>query len=221
MRSWVVILILLGGLDLPVSDPRLAKQLAPPPGQAQTPAGPVDEPSTDPADEPPTFFGQPIPVQRENTIVYVVDGSGSMGSARLDIAKRELKQSISELSESIKFNVASFSCSLRIMWHQPKPATAANKIYGLGFADSLWAGGGTATGPAVALGLEWEPDQLVLLTDGEPNCHLNSEEHRQLIRRQNTRRVPIHVFGIHARGPYESFCRGVASDSGGSFTSVR
>ena len=62
------------------------------------------------------FFGQELPA--EDTIVYVIDGSGSMnadgaGFSPLDRTKAELIRSIYELPESTAFNLVAYACGIR------------------------------------------------------------------------------------------------------------
>lgn len=231
--------VLADGLDLPIQDPRRSLRNTPPAPVTSysfhnSRDGDIIQNSSSenllPKDEP-TFFGQPIPVGEWDTIVYVIDSSGSMSTAhtkkgniwlsRLDIAKSELVKSVNDLSEHIQFNCISFNCSVRPMWNSPKHANEKNKVYLREWVESLRPGGGTNTGPATVTGFASKPARVVLLTDGAPNCQLDSYEHRQFIRNNNTTKCPVDVFGIQVVGNEEMFCRQVAYDSVGTFTAVR
>lgn len=180
----------------------------------------------DPRDEPaPIFFGEEIDSEND-TLIYVVDLSGSMGGktggSRLNKAKRETARSIAGLPPSIKFNIVTYQCFMTRLWPQLMPADGANKATALAWVESWGAGGGTATGPATAFALsDREVQSIALLTDGAPNCGAQrAEGHRRMIANANLQRATINVFGIDAAGDYRAFCMSVASDSGGSYFDV-
>jgi len=213
-------------LDLPVS---------PPDRETLLPTRP--ESADDPSDEPPpTIYGEEI-TSENDTIFYVVDFSGSMRrdrqsfttpagtvrqGARIDRAKAELTRSIQGLSPNFRFNIVSYNCNTRTWQGGMVEADEANKQAAIAWIDSQRASGGTATGPATALGLaEAENMAVVLLTDGRPNCGADGYEgHRQTIRIANVQGAVINVFGIAASGDYRAFCQAVAADSGGTFVDV-
>jgi hypothetical protein len=213
----------------------------PPPPPTPTPQpDPVDEndPTPDPTDEtdPPTLYGEEIETE-EDTIFYVLDVSCSMGwdsqsyttadgrrarGPRIDRAKSELTRSIMGLSENFKFNVIAYDCSTRQWSRGMKEADDSNKQDAIRWIGRLSPTGATGTGPACALALgDKENMSVVLLTDGAPNCGASGlDGHRRVIRNANTQGAVINVFGIAASGSYRSFCRGVASDAGGSYFDV-
>lgn len=234
--SWAALLLtpasVAGELDLPVAPPRLGDV--------------VDAPSEcelfddDPRDTPPpTFYGEEIESETD-TIVYILDRSGSMqnrGHAqavdpdgkvvtadRWTRAKFETVKSIRGLSDNIRFNVYTYSCVIQRWSADLKEATSSNKSAAEAWvARQYWADGGTGTGPAVASALRDNQDVrgLVLLTDGEPNCGSSSVEgHRRMIASSNAAGATINVFGIQATGKWRAFCQAVASDSGGSYLDV-
>lgn len=181
---------------------------------------PVPDDHDDPKDEPPpVFFGEEIESEND-TLVYVLDISGSMGQEdRLLRAKREAEKSIKGLSPNIRFNVVSYSCEIKRLWRELQHATDSAKAEACAYIGTLGASGGTGTGPAVALGLsDKEVQAVALLTDGAPNCGASGTEgHRTMIRSKNTEGATINVFGIDASGSYRAFCMNVAADSGGSY----
>lgn len=204
-------------LDLPVLPENYDPAKQPPP-----PVPPGDH--GDPRDEPPpVFYGEEIPTESAS-LVYVLDFSGSMSYGnRVDTAKAEFRRSVSELPPTFRLNVVIYDCSI-ISWSaKAKPATPDAKADAIKWVESQHpAGGGTATGPAVALGLaEKENLAVALLTDGDPNCGADRHEgHRAMIRHANSQGAVITVFGIDAWGEYRVFCQNVAADSGGAYFDV-
>jgi Mg-chelatase subunit ChlD len=198
-------------LDLPVIDPKERPAMVPAPSPPP--------PEGDPRDEPgPVFFGEEIESEN-NTIIYVIDCSGSMGRDRLTKAKTELKRSIEGLPANFSFNIISYHCYMIRFWPNLQRATDSNKEIAKKGVDGLGASGGTATGPATAMALDdKQVMSVVLLTDGGPNCGAqNKEGHRRMINNANSQRATISVFGISASGDYRAFCQQVASDSGGAY----
>jgi hypothetical protein len=205
--------------------------------EGELPQYEIDPDSPDPTDEgpPPVFFGEEISTEND-TIVYVIDISCSMISStdpfvgadgqthtgnRLDRAKAETIRSIMALSESFKFNVVSYDCITNTWSSELKKASEANKAAASAWVNALKVAGGTGTGPAVVLGLNFGDVMAVaVLTDGEPNCGVDMEGHRQMIRVQNDQGARIDVFGIQATGIYRSFCRSVASENSGTYFDV-
>ena len=201
-------------LDLPVN-----------PGWPMNNGAPIadDGNGDDPRDEPPpVFFGEEIDSEN-NTLVYVLDCSGSMRQEqRLIRAQRELSRSIAALSANFRFNVVVYWCEVRAWSMTALPANEANKASASTWACKWGAGGGTATGPAVALGL-WDTtvQAVALLTDGMPNCGAPGREgHRQMIRAKNVQGATINVFGVSASGEWRAWCQAVAADSGGRYVDV-
>jgi hypothetical protein len=204
-------------LDLPVD-----KATYDPAYQPPAPAPRNDD--GDPRDEPaPVFFGEEIETQG-TSLIYVLDFSGSMTYAgRVDKLKQEFESSINGLSPSFRFNVITYDCAMLRWASTMRPATPENKAAAIAWVKRQQPkGGGTGTGPAVALGLSEKSNlAIVLLTDGDPNCGaLDREGHRQMIRTANTQGATISVFGIDATGEYRRFCQDVASDSGGAYHDV-
>jgi hypothetical protein len=221
-------------LDLPMEPTRITdpNAFAPP-----TPITPDDDDGDDPRDTPPpTIYGEEIDSEND-TIVYVIDQSCSMGwdvqsytttdgntssGPRMARAKSELARSILGLSDNFMFNVFSYDCGTR-QWSQAmQEANDSNKSSAVSWVMSLQPGGATGTGPATAAGLADKDNMaVVLLTDGAPNCGASGASgHRAMIRNANSQGATINVFGIAASGSYRAFCQGVAADSGGAYFDV-
>lgn len=204
-------------LDLPV----LPEGYAPgAPGALIPPDEPED--SDDPRDEPPpVFYGEEIEGTGDS-LVYVIDFSCSMNvEGREEKAEAEFERSVSGLAPSMRFGVVLYSCQL-LCWPMEQ-ATPAAKAGAIAFVKGWGPNSGTATGPAVAQGLELDREctTLVLLTDGEPNCGADGTDgHRTMIRSANAQGAAVNVFGIAASGTWRAFCQDVARDSGGTYVDV-
>jgi hypothetical protein len=206
-------------LDLPVTKDKL------PPPESITgtlPPPPPDDPHDEP---PPLFFGEEIDT-RTPSLIYVLDFSSSMDyRKRIDTLKTEFARSVNGLSPAFRFNVVTYGCWTKRWQGESVPASRANKAAGIAWVNGQQPQGGTATGPAVALGLQEKTNYaIVLLTDGDPNCGCEiapfTDCHRRMIRNANSQGATINVFGIAARGEYRAFCQGVAAESGGGYTDV-
>lgn len=205
-------------LDLPILPAAYDPRLQPP-----APA-PTDDGTGDPRDEPlPVFYGEEITTEG-GSLIYVLDFSGSMSyGTRLATVKDQFRRSVSQLPPTFRLNVVLYDCSLLQWAPSAREATLENKADAIAWVEGLEpVGGGTATGPAVALALaEKENLSVVLLTDGDPNCGVDyNGGHRRMIRDANTQGASITVFGIDAWGDYRGFCQDVAADSGGSYFDV-
>jgi hypothetical protein len=244
------------GLDLPVGVPVYDPKPQPPTSivppvklDSRLPkSGPVNTtppPADDPRDEPPpVFFGEEIDADT-NSIIYVVDNSGSMTISvepftdetgavvrgnRLDRAKAELRRSISSLPQSFYFNVIFYDECMMSCWPQKKRATADNKAAAFAWIGGVQPDGWTNTGLAVATALrDKENKSVVLLSDGSPNfldCAMNYvgtfEQHRELIRNSNTQGAVINTFGIGLSADQDarSFMQAVAAENRGSYVQV-
>lgn len=242
-------------LDLPIAPPSLNMNEDPPslqkvvlgPLQASRVPTPPPAPTQtdDPRDfPPPTFFGEEISTQTES-IIYVVDISGSMSLSvepfldengqrqtgnRLDRAKVELRRSIGQLPESFSFNVVVYDECVHTMWNSTQKATGSNKSTAFAWVNALQPMGWTNTGLAVATALGEKTNlSVVLLSDGAPNfldCAMayvgSYDQHRELIRTQNNQGARINAFGIGIASDPDArtFMQAVASDAGGSYYDV-
>lgn len=231
-------------LDLPLEKPVYVN-----PNPTPEDPTPDDGDTDDPRDEPPpVLYGEEIDTETD-TIVYVIDISGSMDwdtqsyttldgrtarGTRMERAKVELCRSVLGLSRNFSFTMIAYDCGTRMWSRELKEANDANKSAAIAWINALRPTGATGTGPAVALGLSIrENKSLVLLTDGAPNCGVPEDNdwynwsesrviaaHRRMIANANTQRATINVFGIAASGTYRTFCQNVASDAGGSYFDV-
>ncbi|MBI4148027.1 VWA domain-containing protein [Candidatus Woesearchaeota archaeon] len=225
------------GLDLPIERPRRQR-----PEDLWVPS---DEQRAEPEPEdPPTFYNEVIPA--EHSIIYVLDRSLSMDTnigpgidpegmlirrgTRFARAISELKASIRSLPRRFRFNIVVYHCELQAWQQHMVDACDDNKSDAYRWlSTSVWPAGATGTGVAVSYALQEEDNHdVVLLTDGAPNCGVDSgtdlemmARHRRMIRDSNRYNARVHVFGIDAYADFLAFCVGVASDTGGSYYGVR
>jgi hypothetical protein len=225
-------------LDLPLEKPVPtipAKKVTPPPPETPPPQDPAD------VTPPPQFFGHDLTAK--NSIVYVIDQSGSMTlpvsaftdmngnvvahGSRMDRAKSELEKSIASLSSNFKFNVYFYDECVRPWQGQDVLATEANKQAAFKFIDSQGPMGFTNTGLAVATALQDKTNhEVVLLSDGEPNfldCNMqyvgSFADHRNMIKEANSQHAQIDCFGIGVSCDPNAreFMQEVASDNNGTY----
>ena len=199
--------------------------------------------------EPPppvTFYGEEI-LGRAQTLIYVIDGSGSMtqpvpayenlvgevvtDGTRFTRAQTELIKSLRNLPANIMFNILVYECHSQA-WAQDL-ASEDRRGDAISWVSDLriYAGGLTGTVPSVIRAFEMarggpQPGVVVLLTDGSPNCwpggmQGNMQDMARFIDLANTDRIAVNVFGV---GIYSDetriFCQNVATDSGGYYFEV-
>ncbi|TVQ53289.1 MAG: hypothetical protein EA377_08360 [Phycisphaerales bacterium] len=162
-----------------------------------------------------SYFG----IEAEGSrFLYIVDRSGSMMFAqRMEIAMRELRESVESLPDYTSFQVIFFSSNLlepdfQRGWAR---ATAANIRRYLSWFDRVDPGGGTIPRPAFLLAFEMRPrpDVIFFMTDGIiPD--LSAEEINDINQRGD--RVVIHTIAFGDQGS-EELLRRIARDSGGQY----
>lgn len=205
------------GMDVPVKPVKLGDER---PNHIPTPDPPQDD---DPRDTPPpTIYGEDILSSKE-TVVFVLDRSGSMSlgrpNSRLDRAKRELAIAVSSLPDNWEFGICTYGTSI---WHlAPKliVASPVNKAAAIKWVNKCAASGSTHTGPAMVDSFSrYDSDYYVLITDGAPAN--GTQFTRDMIKNGNTDGAVIDVFGVEATGEFRAFCQAVAAESGGAYFDV-
>lgn len=119
--------------------------------------------------EPPESMPFTERVPRE--VVWVVDTSGSMLGAPLDLAKQAMARALRTMDPRDSFVVLGFGNQVTALDARPVPATMQNVARGLQFVESLTSSGGTYMMPALetALDLPIDPERrrtVVFVTDG-------------------------------------------------------
>ena len=235
-------------LDLPVLPPTYrspeerALQPIPDVSPPERQELPVED--TEALDEPVLFYGQEIGAE-QSSVVYVLDFSESMGIYTtgciiiqdsptsthtipifyVDRLKEEFAASVSALSANMRFNVIAFDCNVDQWSGGLVRATPGSKADAIAWVTDQQPRGATNTGAAVTLALQDpEVESVILLTDGMPTCPTYDwETHREVIRQNNPRHIPIHCFGLGNAGRRRSspFLSAVAADSGGICVDVQ
>lgn len=207
----------LGQMDLPVEPPTFGGT------PFQAPAQPEPEPDPDDDDPrdtpPPVFYGEEIDTESDS-LIYVLDRSGSMGGHdKWERARDETLRSVQALSDNFRFNVIVYSSTVSRIWSETQDATQPNKTAATIWLEAWWPGGGTYTDAALAVALsDKENRTILLLSDGAPTGGprpaLRVEE------QQNTQGATIHCFGVDAWGELRSFLQHLASVTGGRYVDV-
>lgn len=218
-------------LDLPVTPPVYNPLPTQTPRPLPTRVGPPPEPPPRDLGPPPMFYGEYLDSE-DDTVVYVIDVSGSMNTddngrvsrltpSKLDRVKVELVKAIQSLPPNFEFNIIAYNCSTQAWSNSLQEATTPNKTSAIEWAQALQASGATGTGPATALALAIGKRYVILLTDGAPNCGAQGfAGHRDMIRLANQKGATIDVFGVQTYGRTRRFCQQVAGDSGGRYIEV-
>lgn len=163
------------------------------------------------------FFGQR---GRGRRIVWVVDRSGSMTDS-FHVLQAELKRSISRLKVSQQFQLIFFNdgrpLEFTVDGQGPRllPAIRAFKQKAYAFVDALNARGGTDPIPAMRRAMDYEPDLIFFLTDGEFSPALVDH-----LRKWNAgKRVKIFTIGyVYAAGA--DLLKQIAAENGGRYIFV-
>lgn len=105
--------------------------------------------------------------QRAQSIVYVLDRSGSMSST-FDLLARELKRAVGTLEPDQLFNVIWFNEGSAAEWSpRLRKATLENKREAFAEIGRIVPEGQTEPTDAIRKGLAYGPDVLFLLSDGD------------------------------------------------------
>lgn len=143
------------------------------------------------------FFGVSVSVRR---VVYVIDGSGSMGkNGALAAARTELIRSLRALPPECRFQVIIYNSSARPLlpnrpgWLEPTASLVQEASAAL---LHLPAEGPTDHGQGLQAGLYLQPDALYFLTDADDL----TKEHVHLALRFNpNNRTAIHTIELNGR----------------------
>lgn len=169
-----------------------------------------------------SFFGA---YAEGNRFIYVLDSSRSMLGDRWIYACTQLIDSLNGLKEGQEFYVICFDFDTTFLFNQ----TTAEAKYYRADNDTIddvqtWLRSrvlGPATMPAQALkfALDFNPDAIFLLSDGELQ-----DNSRMMLRRINSRtselrQIPIHTVHLFSAQGKETL-RGIARENQGSFTPI-
>ena len=129
--------------------------------------------------------------------IFVLDVSGSMIGYPLDTAKDMIRNLVSGLKETDKFNVILFSMDTLKLSRKSLPATQKNIQNALEFIDKEEGGGGTMLAPAVEEAIavpavSGVARNIVIVTDG----YISGEREIFNIINQNIDNTSFFAFGI-------------------------
>jgi HEAT repeat protein len=179
-----------------------------------------------------TFYGLEVVSDR---VTFVLDHSGSMNAAagsdgrsrsdasdgptRLDVAKQELEKALNGLADEVLFNIVFFETRVSPWRDDMIETSAKTREAAIAFTRGQRAAGGTNIYDALLAAYD-DPrvDTIYLLSDGSPTAGSVVEpgEIRERINRLNrTRKIQINCISIGTPSP---FLRGLANDTGGSYT---
>jgi HEAT repeat protein len=182
----------------------------------------------------PRYYGLRV---RSSRVVFVVDVSRSMGwNERLDLAKKELVETIKHLPSTTKFEVVSYSDKAETWAGKLVPATPENVRRAVRFVDRLEPENGTNISDGLRAAMKnVDADTVFFMSDGTPTVGVPVEPDEILaeLREVNRwRRVRIHTVALlrgEPPGNYlasedplaaASFMRRIASEHEGEFREV-
>ena len=184
------------------------------------------------------FYGMPI---ISNRVAFILDTSGSMEaeyhtsfyddldetgaaeddaekSTRINIAKRELVQSLEKLADNVHFNILFFDSTVRTWKKKLTKMNGGARKEAIGFVRKQKATGHTAIFDALEVAFQDKDiDTIYVLSDGQPmGGKLNDPELiRQKVREWNrTRHITIHSISV---GGEVALLIWLAEDSGGQY----
>jgi hypothetical protein len=162
------------------------------------------------------FFGTRA---RADSVIFIVDMSGSMEGHRFDRAVEELIRSLNLLQPTQKFFIFFYNGVTYPMFEQRNskllPATSGNRAKAAKWIKAFRPEGDTAPEDAIERALKMKPQVIYFLTDGEiPNTT------RSTAQRFNTEhKTVIHTIAFEYEGGAEQL-RGIAADSKGKYRFV-
>ncbi len=159
--------------------------------------------------------------QQAHTIVYVMDRSGSMAET-FSLLQRELMRAIGSLDEEQLFNVIWFNEGpSSLLSERMLAATIDNKRVAFDAIDKIYPSGQTQPMGAIKEGLDFKPDVLFLLSDGDFGED-NERITRMIERRNENKATTINtiLFVYDTVGDGERVLRAIAEANNGTFKHV-
>ena len=190
--------------------------------------GPLDLPSggnggdEDEEDAPETisFYGGEY---EGDGFFWCLDKSCSMGWAGdLDRLKTEMTEALNSLTDNSDFSIVAFSSGTTVFSQIPKEGTAGNRSAGVSWVTALTPDGATCLADAgvqcvnISNLSEKESKQVLILSDGAPNCP-GPDETTSLITAANWQRTPINTIYISSDQSGITFMQQLAAANSGTF----
>lgn len=116
----------------------------------------------------------------DKTIVVVVDKSGSMSGAKMEQAREALKFVVRQLRPGDTFNIVAYDSAVETFKPELQRADESSIKAAVGYAEGLFAGGGTNIDGALQTALKMladksRPNYVLFLTDGLPTIGETNE----------------------------------------------
>lgn len=116
----------------------------------------------------------------DKTVVIVVDKSGSMSGPKIEQAREALKFVVRQLRPGDTFNIVAYDSAVESFRPELQRADEATVKAAVGYADGLFAGGGTNIDGAMQSALKMladksRPNYVLFLTDGLPTVGVTNE----------------------------------------------
>ena len=116
----------------------------------------------------------------DKTVVVVVDKSGSMSGAKMEQAREALKFVVRQLRPGDTFNIIAYDSVVETFRPELQRADEATVKAAVGYAEGLFAGGGTNIDGALQAALKLladksRPSYVLFLTDGLPTIGETNE----------------------------------------------
>lgn len=143
---------------------------------------------------PERFTPEDIPPRE---YIFVLDVSGSMNGYPMDTAKALIRDLVSNLKETDKFNLVLFSGSSEQLSPESLPATKANIKMAINLIDEQEGYGGTSLSPALESAINISADKntarsIIVITDG----YISGEQNVFDLISQNLGTTSFFSFGI-------------------------
>ncbi len=118
--------------------------------------------------------------RQAKTVVCVFDRSGSMSGKKIEQAKEALKSVVNGLRHGDLFNIVAYDTHVEAFRPELERYNDENRKAALGFAEGLYAGGGTNISEALNTALAMltdssRPTYVIFMTDGLPTVGQTSE----------------------------------------------
>lgn len=169
-----------------------------------------------------TMYDSQIP--STGKYVFVIDVSPSMRGQKIENAKVQLRNVISNLNENDLFSIVTFTCKPDAYNASLVNATEEGKGIALSAIELMVAQeeGESGTGPAVeyACRIGGRNSTIILVTDGKPNCPYDGvRRHEQTILNAASKNgCKINSFGVSPENSeFEDFLISISEKTGGTY----